>query len=214
MITEPVPDESVVAQVRAGDRDRFELLMRRHNTRVYRAVRGLLRDEAEVEDVMQQAYFRAFLHLDQLSEGAKVSAWLVRIAVNEAMSRLRQRRRLAEDGLEEDGEDMASPRNTPETDAGAQELGALLQDAVGRLREIYRVVFIMRDIEGMSTAEVAEALSVSEQVVKTRLHRARDLLRRQLLARTGKAMADVFAFPAPRCDRVVAAVLRRIRNQS
>ena len=209
-----LPDEGVVALVRDGRSDAFEVLMRRHNQRIYRVVRGILSDEAEVEDVMQQAYFRAFTMLGQLEDGAKVSAWLVRIAVNEAWDRLRMRRRLGEQelGLEAEGE--ASDARNPEADVGDQEVAALLEAAVGDLREIYRVVFVLREVEGLSTAEAALALGVSEQVVKTRLHRARELLRDGLLARAGRAVSDVFTFQAPRCDRVVAAVLARIKHQS
>ncbi len=205
-------DESVVALVRGGERDRFEILMRRYNQRVYRAVRGIVRDEAEAEDVMQQAYFRAYLSLGSLIDATRVAPWLVKIAINEAFDRVRRRRRLGEEQLEEENE-MSGVRD-PEMDAGQHELASMLEDAVGELREIYRVVFVLREVEGLSTDEVAEALGVSEQVVKTRLHRARELLRHALLARHGRAAADVFRFEAPRCDRVVAAVLERIRNQS
>jgi RNA polymerase sigma-70 factor (ECF subfamily) len=209
-----LPDESVVALVRRGERDRFEILMRRYNQRVYRAVRGILADDAEVEDVMQQAYFRAFLKLDQLADGARVSGWLLRIAINEAFERLRRRRGMREEELgQEDGDEMSAPRN-PELDMEERELAGLLEAALGDLRDIYRVVFVLREVEGLATDEVAEALGVSPQVVKTRLHRARELLREGLLVRAGRAAADVFTFRAPRCDRVVAGVLERIRNQS
>lgn len=209
-----LPDEDVVALVRGGQSDAFEVLMRRHNQRIYRVVRGILSDEAEVEDVMQQTYFRAFTSLGQLEDGAKVSAWLVRIAVNEAFDRLRTRRRLGEEELELDTADETRDAHNPEADVGDQEVAALLEAAVSDLREIYRVVFILREVEGLSTAEAAAALGVTEQVVKTRLFRARELLRDGLIARAGRAVNDVFTFQAPRCDRVVAAVLARIKNQS
>jgi RNA polymerase sigma-70 factor (ECF subfamily) len=204
-------DADVVELVRRGDRAAFEVLMRRHNRRVYRAVRAFLHDEAEVEDVMQQAYLRAYLHLEQLASGAKVAAWMVRIAVNEAVTRLRQRRRLAEDELDEEMDTMAA-RPTPEKELGDRELAALLEAAVGDLREIYRAVFVLREVEGMSTEEVADALEVSESVVKTRLSRAKELLRRRLYLRAGRAVGDAFAFPATRCDRVVAGTLARLRT--
>jgi RNA polymerase sigma-70 factor (ECF subfamily) len=211
-----LPDEGVVALVRDGRSDAFEILMRRHNQRIYRAVRGVLSDEAEVEDVMQQAYFRAFTSLGQLEDGAKVAPWLVRIAVNEAFDRLRTRRRLGETELELELETAGetSAAHNPEADVGDLEVAALLEAAVSDLREIYRVVFILREVEGLSTAEAALALGVSEQVVKTRLFRARELLRDGLLARAGRSVTDVFTFQAPRCDRVVAAVLARIKNLS
>ncbi len=204
-------DEHLVELVRRGDRSRFEILMRRHNQRVYRAVRSFLHDEAEVEDVMQQAYLRAYLAIDGLVAGSKVASWLVKITVNEALDRLRHRRRLAEDVLDEEDEEgdrMAS--TTPEKELGDRELARLLEAALGDLREIYRAVFVLREVDGMSTEDVAEALGVSEQVVKTRLHRAKALLRKRLMLRAGRALGDVFAFEAPRCDRVVAGTLARI----
>jgi RNA polymerase sigma-70 factor, ECF subfamily len=210
-----LPDERIVALVRAGGRDDFEILMRRHNQRVYRAVRAFLRDEAEVEDVMQQAYLRAFLHLDQLAEGAKIATWLVRIAVNLAIDRLRSRRRLAEASLsdEESGRDeVVSTSRSPESELGDRELAALLEDALADLPEIYRAVFVLREVEGMSTEEVGEALAISEPAVKVRLHRAKNRLKKRLLARVGRAVGDVFTFEAPRCDRVVAGVLGQLRR--
>jgi RNA polymerase sigma-70 factor (ECF subfamily) len=205
-------DERVVELVRGGDRARFEILMRRHNQRVYRAVRFFLRDDAEIEDVMQQAYLRAFLRLDSLVAGSKVKSWLVKIAVNEALDRLRQRRRLNEYALDETEEGEPTAASTPEEQLGDRELAALLGAALGDLREIYRAVFVLREIEGLSTEEVAEALGVTENVVKIRLHRAKDRLRQRLLQRAGRAASDVFAFAAPRCDRVVAATLARIAH--
>jgi RNA polymerase sigma-70 factor (ECF subfamily) len=210
------PDADLVEQVRRGDRTRFELLMRRHNRRVYRAVRSFLTDDAEVEDVMQQAYLRAFLHLHQLVDGTKVASWLVRIAVNQARSRLRQRRRLAEDELDaenEDGHPMAASW-TPEEELADRELAAIVERALVELREIYRAVFVLREVEGMTTRETGVVLGVSPAVVKTRLSRAKQLLRRRLLVRAGRTLGDVFAFAAPRCDRVVAGTLARIRERA
>jgi len=207
-------DDRVVTRVRGGDRGLFEVLMRRYNQRIYRAVRSFLRDEAEVEDVMQQTYLRAFLHLDQLAETAKVSAWLVRIAIHLAIDRVRQRRRLAESEL--GGDDLPAGKGdemrSPEAELSDRELARFLEAALEDLPELYRVVFLLREIEGMSTEEVATALDVSDSVVKVRLHRAKDRLKKGLLARAGRAAPDVFAFRVPRCDRVVAAVLGRIAS--
>ena len=214
-VVRDLPDDRIVELVCAGERDGFEVLMRRHNQRVYRAVRAFLADEAEVEDVMQQAYLRAYLHLDQLAEGTKIATWLVRIAVNLAIDRLRTRKRLAEASLsdEEDGsEAVVSSSRSPESELGDRELAALLEAALAELPEIYRAVFVLREVEGMSTEEVGEALGISEPAVKVRLHRAKNRLKKRLLARAGRAAADVFTFHAPRCDRVVGAVLSAIAN--
>jgi RNA polymerase sigma-70 factor (ECF subfamily) len=208
-------DERIVERVRAGERDLFEILMRRHNQRIYRAVRAFVPD-AEAEDVMQQAYLQAFVRLDQLHEGGKIAPWLVRIAVNEAIDRVRKRRRLAEDALEEDMEAHLHTRSrpSPENELGGRELAALLEAAVGDLGEIYRIVYLLREVEGMTTEEVAQALGVSELVVKVRLHRAKASLRRGLLARSDRVVGELFPFHAPRCDRVVQGVLESIASLS
>lgn len=208
-----LPDAEVVRRVRAGDRALFEILMRRHNQRVYRAARAIVKDEAEAEDVMQQTYVNAFIHLGQFEERSQFSTWLTRIAVNEALAR-RQKQRTAErmtrPGEGEDGGAIRSPQPDPERQAYAQELHQLLQTAVDALPDAYRVVFMLRDVEGMSTAETGEGLGLSEEAVKTRLHRARAMLRRAISARIGGVARAAFDFQAPRCDRVVQAVLERL----
>jgi len=208
--SEPLADEEIVRRVRAGQRDLYELLMRRNNQRIYRAIRTVLRDESEIEDVMQQAYVSAYLHLDQFAGLARFSTWLVRIALNEAINRRRQAPRLVliEDSLEEADvamNQMAGGR-TPEQEAAERELVYLVEEAVDGLPEMYRQVLVLREIEGMNTAEVAEALAISEDVVKTRLHRARALLQEKVDARDGD-LGAAFSFDARRCDRVVAGVM-------
>jgi RNA polymerase sigma-70 factor, ECF subfamily len=215
-----LPDERVVDLVRGGDRDRFEVLMRCYNQRIYRVVHSFITDEAEVEDVMQQAYLRAYLGLGQLGHGQKVASWLVRIAAHAAIDRLRQRNRRAEvglvdsdgdgDGDEGEGQLMSAIRG-PEQRFADRELATLLEAALAELPEIYRAVFVLREIEGLSTDEVAQALGLSEPAVKVRLHRSKHKLRQHLLAQVGRASNEVYVFEAPRCDRVVSAVLTAIR---
>ncbi|HZZ85090.1 MAG TPA: RNA polymerase sigma factor [Anaeromyxobacteraceae bacterium] len=204
-------DEEVVRRVLGGEVALFELLMRRHNQRVYRAIRSLLRDEAEVEDAMQQAYLHAYAHLGQWSQEASFRTWLLRIAVNEALSRLRPGRRpeLLAEGGEED-ERMDPSAQDPERQVAARELVDLLEEAVDRLPALYRTAFMLREVEGLSTAETAGCLGVSEEAVKVRLHRARTALRQALLDRAAGAARVAFPFHAPRCDRVVAGVLGRL----
>ena len=204
-------DEEVVAQVLAGQTALFEVLMRRHNERVYRAARAIVRDEREAEDVMQQAYVNAYAHLRQFNGLAQFSTWLTRIAVNEALGRVRRDGRYTpfEDELAVMERDMPAADN-PERQAFSGELRALLEWAVDRLPDGAREVFVLREVEGLSTAEVAAALGVSEDAVKTRLSRARAALRRSLFERTGAAAPDAFRFQRPRCDLVVARVLARI----
>ena len=199
-------DEHVVSQVVAGQTALFEVLMRRYNERVYRAVRAILRDEAEAEDAMQQAYLNAYSHLRQFDHRAKFSTWLTRIAINEALSRVR-RRRAYEPFDEETSNVERFPAANPERAAVTKELHQLLEWAIDELPDGAREVFVLREVEGLSTAEVAAALEVSEDVVKTRLSRARSALRRLLVERTGAATPDAFRFYRPRCDLVVSRVL-------
>lgn len=208
-------DEQVVTQIVAGQTAMFEVLMRRHNERLYRAARAILRDDAEAEDVMQQAYVNAYAHLRQFDGRSAFSTWLTRIAVNEAIGRARRRGRYQRLGDHEPAtglvevSSMPMPRD-PEKQAFAREIRVVLEAAIDRLSDGYREVFVLRDVEGLSTAETADTLGVSESVVKTRLLRARAALRRDLSMRIGTAAATSFAFLRPRCDRVVNAVLARI----
>jgi RNA polymerase sigma-70 factor (ECF subfamily) len=208
-------DAEIVRRVRAGERALFEILMRRHNQRLYRAARAVVKDESDVEDVMQQAYVNAFTHLHQFEERAQFSTWLTRITLNEAFGRRRKvRQSESAQALEEDpGEFMdtiESPQPDPERQAYAHELHRLLEQAVDALPETYRCVFMLRDIEGLSTSETGEGLGLGEEAVKTRLHRARAMIRREVTARIGAVAPGAFQFHAPRCDRVVAAVLARL----
>ena len=211
----PISDEEVVRRVRAGETGLYEIVMRRYNQRLYRVTRAILRDDAEAEDVTQQAYVNAYRHLDQFAGRAMFSTWLTRIAVNEALARARRRGRFDEaEALDDwDGNTMdalKSPGPDPERQAFAGELRALIESAIEALPEHYRTVFVMRAVEGMSTAESAESLDITEETAKTRLHRARMLLRDKLYERAGIESAAAFSFEAPRCDRVVAAVLEQI----
>ena len=206
---ESLPDEEIVARVVRGDRALFELIMRRHNERIYRTVRSILRNEAEVEDAMQQAYVDAYEHLGDFAGRARFSTWLTRIAVHEALAR---KRRHAPETVTE-GEAMANlPGNdrNPEQRTQDGETQRLLAAAIDELPEHFRTVFVLRAVQGLSVEETAEALEIEEATVKTRLHRARALLQRAILARTEPAVAQALPFPATRCDRVVAAVLARI----
>jgi RNA polymerase sigma-70 factor (ECF subfamily) len=208
-------DEEVVARVLRGQTALFEVLMRRHNERVYRAARAVLRDDREAEDVMQQAYVNAYTHLRQFDGRAKFSTWLTKIAVYEAIARARKRGRYEplddESGrLERFMPPSAAP--DPERQAFARELGALLESAVDGLGDGYREVFMLREVEGMSTAETAAVLEIAEDAVKTRLSRAKAALRRDLLDRAGATAANAFTFGQARCDRVVAAVFTRISD--
>ena len=204
------PDESLIQQVLSGNTALFELLMRRHNERVYRTARAIVRDEEEAEDVMQQAYVNAFTHLRQFNGAARFSTWLTRITINEALARVRRQGRYQEFDDESSNAEsfmVQHPAENPEHETFTHELRRLLEGAIDSLPDGTREVFMLREVEGLSTLEVATCLQVSEDVVKTRLSRGRAMLRRLLFERTGATASDAFRFYRPRCDRVVARVL-------
>ena len=207
-------DEQVVGLVLKGQTALFEILMRRYNERVYRAARAIVRDDKEAEDVMQQAYVNAYAHLRQFNGQARFSTWLTRIAINEALARVRRHGRYEpfDDEPPKVESLMAVPSHdgNPERQAFSSELRALLESAIDRLPDGAREVFVLREVEGLNTAEVAATLNVSEDAVKTRLSRARTALRRDLLERTGATTPEAFRFYRPRCDRIVALVMARI----
>jgi RNA polymerase sigma-70 factor, ECF subfamily len=209
-------DETVVSRVRGGETALYEILVRRHNQRLYRTIRAILRDDRNVEDVMQQAYIDAYLHLDQFRGDARFSTWLTRIAVNRAIRNGRGDRR----GLElvvsdqEQAIDRIPARNIdPEHAMYGHELKVVLESLIEQLPEPFRLVFVMREVEGLSTAETAASLQINEDTVKTRLHRAKRLLQNQLDRQLGPAASQVYAFHLSRCDRVVAGVMAAIQRR-
>lgn len=212
---ESLTDAQIVARVLGGEVALFELVMRRYNQRIYRAVRCIVSSDEEAEDVMQEAYVNAYAHLGSFGFRAQLSTWLVKIAVYEAFARKRRARRVDPTDISDpEVFPMESPIRNPEQAAGDRELGAILERAVFGLPESFRTVFVLRAVEGLSVSETAEALEIPEETVKTRLHRARGLLRSSLTERAGKALPTVFGFHDSRCDRVVHAVLARIRGLS
>src|SRR6266853_2295755 len=216
---EPLSDEEVVSRVLAGETAMFQIVMRRHNQRLYRVARAILRNDGEAEDVMQDAYVRAYEHLDQFAGKAKFSTWLTRIAVHEALARQRRGNRYQElEPMSElEGEPMdrfASLAPDPEQQASSSEIRRLLEEAVEKLPDAYRTIFMLRDVEEMSTSDTAHVLDISEENVKVRLHRARALLRKSLYAQAGMERGEAFNFHAVRCDRVVKNVFERIQQRA
>ena len=204
-------DEEVVRRVLDGETALYELLMRRHNQRLYRIARAILRDDAEAEDVMQDAYVRAYQNLASFEGRAKFVTWLTRIGVDEALTRSRRRLRFQalDPSDESNGEIMQSPPSStrsPEQQAYDRELAAVLEKAVSLLSDDHRLVFMLRDVEGMTTEETAHCLNLTEENVKVRLHRARAGLRKRLYRVVGATAARCFQFHAVRCDRVVKNV--------
>ena len=210
-------DETIVERVRGGDTGLYEILVRRHNQRLYRTIRAILRSETDVEDVMQQAYVDAYLHLGQFRGQAQFSTWLTRIAVNRAIRNGRGQQRHLQLVTQEGEVDLASERTPaegldPEHETYGHELKTVLESLIDELPDAFRVVFVLREVEGLSTAETAASLSINEDTVKTRLHRAKRLLRDRLERSLGPAATEVYPFHLSRCDRVVAGVMARIAD--
>lgn len=207
-------DEDIIARVQTGDLALYEVIMRRYNQRLYRVARAILHDDTEVEDVMQDAYVRAYTHLHQFAGRSAFSTWLTRIAVHEALTRLRSRNRHPQvDITDYDGEiSMKTPGKSldPEQSASAAQLRDFLEEAVLNLPDSYRTVIILRDIEELSTAETAEALDLTEENVKVRLHRGHGMIRSWLFERIGTKAKEAFPFMGVRCDRVVQRVFERL----
>lgn len=211
-------DEEIVQRVLTGETELFEIIMRRYNQRLYRVARAVLRDDADAEDVMQDAYVRAYEHLYQFAGKAAFATWLTRIALHEALARKRRRGRTEElDALQEAKGDsmqmLKSSTPSPEEETAQNQIRHLLEDAIQSLPEAYRMIVVLREVEELDVAETAETLGVTEAVVKTRLHRAHAMLRRELHSRASGPITALYAFHAVRCDRVVKAVFERIRKK-
>jgi RNA polymerase sigma-70 factor (ECF subfamily) len=208
-------DDEVVQRVRGGDLLLFEILMRRHNRTIFRAARAILRSDDEAEDVMQHAYVRAFEHLGDYQGQARFSAWITRIAVYEALARLRRRKFVTplEDCDADEAEMTATHLLTPEQRVSDAELRAITEAAIDELPRDFRLVFVLRAVEQMSVADVAECLGVPAQTVKTRFFRARLRLQQILMSRLDAVSEQAYEFHLSRCDRVVDAVLERLKPE-
>jgi len=211
-----LPDDRLVELARERDLNAFEALMRRHNRRLFRVTRGVLRDNAAAEDAVQETYLRAFTRLDSYRPTGKFGAWLMRVALNEA---LMMRRRVRGDtvSLEEIGGEVALPAESArtETPSADQYLEAayartLLEHAIDALPENFRMVFVLRVVEGLDVRETAECLELNPTTVRTRLFRAQRLLRGELVKRLRGESTEIFDFGADRCDRVVERVFENL----
>jgi RNA polymerase sigma-70 factor (ECF subfamily) len=217
---EKLSDERLVALARAGAAAAFRVITQRNNRRLYRVARGILGDDAEAEDVVQEAYLRAFENLGGFRNESSLTTWLTRIAINEAVGRKRKRRPMLDlddlDVADEQGGARVlvfpgvSAGSNPEADASRSEVRRFLECAVDDLPEAFRIVFVMREVEQMSVEETASQLRLRQETVKTRLHRAKRLLRVALAEKLGSALQDAYAFDGARCERMTQAVLRRL----
>lgn len=214
-------DADLVRRARDGDAAAFATIMRRHNRLLFRTARGLLGDDAEAQDVVQETYLRAFVSMHGFRGDAALGTWLARIAINAALDLQRKKGRflvLDADAAAADPEpeaamsDRAAPES-PEAAAARTELRGFLQTAIDRLPPIYRSVFMLRAVEELSVEETALCLGVSHEVVKTRFSRSRAMLRETLGARIEAEAPQAFVFAGARCDAVVAQVLAELQRR-
>jgi RNA polymerase sigma-70 factor (ECF subfamily) len=213
-------DMALVERAKRQDGAALRLIMERHNRQLYRIVRSVLGDDAEAEDAVQEAYLRAFTHLDSFRGEARLATWLTRIALNEALGRLRNRRPSVElkkiDTIDDQGEarviflPTAQQEGDPEAAAARAEIRRLIERAIDQLPDSFRIVFVLRDIEEMSIEATACQLGLRPETVKTRLHRARRLLRQSLDKTLSTALTDAFPFAGARCARITQVVLERL----
>ena len=215
-IGNPADEAELVRRSLAHDELAFRAIMLRHNRKLYRIARGIVRNDFDAEEVVQDAYVRAFLHLQEFRGDSSLATWLSRITINEALGRLRRKRSRPEVQAEEprlDAQIIPFPQTAnddPEKTMAQRQILQLVEQATDNLPENFRLVFITRVIEGMSVDETAEILGIPPETVKTRLHRARRLVREQLDKQIGPVLMDAFPFAGRRCERVTQAVLSRL----
>lgn len=213
-LTMQLGDDEVVQRVIAGEKGLFEILMRRHNQKLYRVIRGYLKDEDDISDAMQNAYLKAFDKLYQFHGDAAFSTWLISIGINEALHRIKDIRKAKVIYMTPDQVGTEILNRIPDKQVNAekviikQEMQQLLEQAIDSLPEKYRVVYIMKEVEGMENHQVAECLSLTESNVKVRLHRARSIIKDLLVKFT--TGTEVFEFGNKRCDMIVDLVMRSI----
>lgn len=215
------PDPELAERVAKGEEAAFRLLMRRHNQLLYRTARSILRDDAEAEDALQEAYIQAYNSIGSFRGDAKLSTWLVRIVVNAALGRLRKNRRGAEiialdseaDARVPEEADLSAESETqPEREALRAQTRRIIESKIDELPEAFRTVFVLRAVEEMSVEEAAEVLGIPEATVRSRLFRARGLLRASLSQEIDVAIDGAFSFDGARCDRIIERVIARIHE--
>jgi len=212
-------DAELVHLARGGSASALRLIVRRHNQRLYRVARAIIREDAEAEDVMQEAYLSAFANLANFRAEASLATWLTRIVVNKAISHLQRESKMVPldvvESVERSGAEIVSMPHLefevdPERSTARSQVRDLLERAIDNLPEPFRVVFVMRMVEQLSVRETAASLGLREDTVKSRLHRAKKLMRDQLQTTLSSALTDIFPFQDPRCGNFTEALLTRL----
>lgn len=210
--TTSMEDEEIIRSVINGNQDDYEYIMRRYNERLYRIGISILKDESDAEDVMQETYIKAYKNLKNFKQQSKFSTWLTRIMVNESLAKLKYKKRFEQ---LDDTETEKLPANlihteTPEKQFLQKELSSIIENAIRSLPQKYQTVFMMREIENMNVQETAQTLNITNENVKVRLHRAKELLKANIMLASDTP--EIFPFLQNRCDRVVSFVLQNIRS--
>ncbi|MEQ8355405.1 MAG: RNA polymerase sigma factor [Kiloniellaceae bacterium] len=220
-------DAELIAAARSGSDAAFETIIRRHNRLLFRTARAIVQNEADAEEIVQETYLKAFTHLESFARQSRLSTWLVRIAVNESLARLRRNKptvrttastastewsMTAETDIVVPGF-SAAPSSSPEAAAAQGEVRRLLENAIDSLPQTQRAVFMLRAVEEFSTEDTSICLGIPEETVKTRLHRAKKQLRSNLHRRVASTLSDTFPFAGARCDRIVKAVRLRLSGK-
>lgn len=211
-------DAELVARALARDESALRSIMQSNNRRLYRIARGILRNDSEAEDVVQETYVRAFTHLQDFRGDSSLATWLARIAMNEALGRLRRQRPGVEWTSLPPGTleaqiiqfPLSAASEDPEKSMAQREIQHVVEHAIDELPDAFRIVFITRVIEGMNVEETAEILGLKPETVKTRLHRARTMLRDNVEKKIGPVVMEAFPFAGKRCERLTEAVLKRL----
>jgi RNA polymerase sigma-70 factor (ECF subfamily) len=211
-------DAELVARARDRDEAAIRAIMQANNRRLYRIARGILRNDGEAEDVVQETYVRAFTHLESFRGDSSFATWLGRIAINEALGRLRRQRPSVEWTTLEPGFleaqiiqfPVSASSEDPERTMAQREIQKVVEHAIDDLPEAFRIVFITRVIEGMNVEETADILGLKPETVKTRLHRARAMLRDNVEKKIGPVVMEAFPFAGKRCERLTDAVMKRL----
>jgi len=214
-------DQALVERARTGDEAAVRAIVQRYNRRLYRVARGVVRNDSEAEDIVQETYVRAFTSLGGFRGDASLSTWLTRIALNEALGRLRRSRPTVgldaiDRGETQEARVIMFPSSMtsadPETALVRRQVRELLEQTIEELPEPFRIVFILRDIEKLSTEETAAHLAIAPETVKTRLHRARRRMRGKLAARLSSSLPELFPFAGTRCEHMADQVIQRLEK--
>lgn len=212
-------DKQIFQRVLQGEKQLFELIMRRYNRKLFRIARSVLKSDAEAEDALQESYILAYSHMHEFNGPLNAGAWLAKITINESLGRLRRSAGVKEQLVQFNSDYFSAMTNqviettsSPEYITGADKIMQLIESAIDKLPRNYRTVFVLRAVEQLSVDETAEYLNINPATVKTRFHRAKSLLKKSLDRHVEAKAVDAFSFGGKDCDHIVANVFKRLAN--